>query len=272
MSLTTGASMFGERLKDWRSLRKVSQLDLALTAEVSQRHVSWLETGKSKPSRRMVVQLADALDVPLRERNSWLTSAGFAPIYRQSHVDEPDMKPVAEALDLILTHHDPMPAMVLNRRWEVQKTNQAADRLMSLLGPEDEVWERVGGGSERNLVRLTLHPEGLRPLIANWDELLPAFVSRLRRETRAAGSAAEVAELEALLELTGPARIPEPSLDKPLLPILPLRLKSGDIELGLFSVIATFGTPQDVTVDDLRIESFFPMDDQTRSFFENLAC
>ena len=271
MSLNTGASVFGDRLKDWRSLRKVSQLDLALTAEVSQRHVSWLETGKSKPSRRMVVQLADALDVPLRERNSWLTAAGFAPIYRHTNVDEPEMRPVAQALDLILTHHDPMPAVVLNRRWEVQKTNQAANQLLGLLGPEEEVWQRVGGGPERNLVRLTLHPNGLRPLITNWDELLPAFVSRLRREARSAGSAAEVAELEALLELTGPARIPEPSLDKPLLPILPLRLQAGDVELGLFSVIATFGTPQDVTVDDLRIESFFPMDNQTREFFESLA-
>lgn len=271
MALTTGASMFGERLKDWRSLRKVSQLDLALSAEVSQRHVSWLETGKSKPSRRMVVQLADALDVPLRERNTWLTAAGFAPIYRQSDVGEPDMRPVAEALDLILTHHEPLPAMVLNRKWEVQKTNRAADQLMGLLGPEEAVWKRVGCDSERNLVKLTLHPEGLRPFITNWDELLPAFVSRLRRETRAAGNAAEIAELEALLELAGPSRVPEPSLDTPLLPILPLRLKSGEIELGLFSVIATFGTPQDVTVDDLRIESFFPMDSRTRAFFESLA-
>ena len=208
MGLMSHSSVFGERLKGWRCLRKVSQLDLALAAEVSQRHVSWLETGKSKPSRRMVIQLADALDVPLRERNSWLTSAGFAPIYRQSDIAEPIMRPVNDALELILQHHDPMPAMVLNRRWEIQKTNAAADHMMALLGPSDEVWERVGCGEERNLVRLTLHPKGLRPFITNWEELLPSFVLRLRRETRASGSKEELAALEEILGLVGNTRGP----------------------------------------------------------------
>lgn len=264
------ASRFGDKLRSWRQHRNISQLELALNASVSQRHVSWLETGRSRPSRQMVVQLADALDIPLRQRNLLLDSAGYAPLYAETAVEAIRMTPVLDALSRILQQHDPLPAIVIDRLWRVRMTNASADRLLGLLGG-DALWAAIGDTGERSLARLTLHPEGLRPLLSNWQQAIPAFLLRLRREAQASGSTAEQREYETLLSLIDETdqQVTEPEAD--LLPVLPLTLAVGELELNLFSVISTFGTPQDITVDELRIESFFPADQPTHEFFEQLA-
>ncbi len=262
-SSTTAA--FGQQLRHWRQHRKQSQLDLALTASVSQRHVSWLETGRSQPSRQMIVQLADALDIPLRERNALLHSAGFAPLYAERELGDDQLAPVLTAMELMLAHHDPFPAIVMNHRWHVKMTNKAANWMLQQVGG-DALWDTIGDRGERSLARLTLHPDGLRPYIENWQQAAPAFLLRLRREALASGSEAEREEYESLLSLVGEDDLIPPTGEQ-LLPVLPLVLRAGDARLSLFSVLSTFGTAQDVTVDELRIESFFPADQATRLLF-----
>ncbi len=266
--MSVQAADFGSHLRGWRQQRKLSQLDLALQADVSQRHVSWLENGRSQPSRSMVIRLAEALEIPLRERNPLLGSAGFAPLYRESELDAEHMAPVETALRQILDHHLPMPALVVNRWWQLKMTNAAADKLFAALGGE-QLWQRIDPSGNKSLALLTLHPEGLRPLITNWSEAAPAFVQRVRQDALAAGDPQGKALLQALLALLDD--LPDFSPSTPLLPMLPLELGLGPVQLSLFSVISTFGTPQDITVDELRIESFFPVDEATRQFFADLS-
>jgi len=267
--MTVQTADFGHHLKGWRQQRKLSQLDLALQADVSQRHVSWLETGRSQPSRSMVIRLAEALEIPLRERNPLLGSAGFAPMYRESELDAEHMAPVESALRQMLDHHMPMPALVVNRWWQLKMTNDAADQLFTALGGE-QLWQQVDPSGNKSLALLTLHPKGLRPLIANWREAAPAFIQRVRQDALAAGIPQSQEGLQQLLDLIG--ELPEsPAAAQPLLPMLPLELVLGQTRLSLFSIISTFGTPQDITVDELRIESFFPVDDATRDFFTQIG-
>ena len=270
ISATPGAG-FGRQLKGWRQLRKISQLDLALDACVSQRHLSWLETGKSQPSRQMVIQLAEALDVPLRNRNTLLTSAGFAPVYSESDLNAVDMAPVHDALKTMLSHQEPLPSIVVDRLWRIVMTNDAATRLLGLFGDIDELWGKVDPSGKRSLARLTLHPDGIRPFVANWDEAAPAFMQRIRREAIGSGADDKREEYESLLALLDKNDHELAEKERDLLPVLPLVLEAGDVRLSLFSVISTFGTPQDITVDELRIESFFPTDDSTAQFFIGLA-
>ncbi len=262
---------FGPQLRSWRQHRKLSQLELALASDVSQRHVSWLETGKARPSRAMVIRLADALDVPLRERNSLLGAAGYAAVYTEQAIDTPAMAPVMRSLRAMLDHHEPFPAVVMNRLWHVQMTNPAMDRLLSLGGDIDAVWDRIGDDGSRNLARLTLHPEGMRPFIRNWDEAAPVFVRRLRREAVSSGDPAELERVQALAALAALPDRREQEPRAPLLPTLPLELEAGGYRLGLFSVLSTFGTPQDITTDELRIESFFPADEATEALLRAMA-
>lgn len=270
MAIESAAADFGGQLKGWRQLRKVSQLDLALDASVSQRHLSWLETGKSQPSRGMVIQLAEALDVPLRARNKLLTSAGYAPVYSETNIDAAAMAPVYDALKTMLAHHEPLPSLVVDRLWHIVMTNGAADRLLGLFGDVEEMWRKVDPSGQRSLARLTLHQDGLRPFIVNWQDALPAFAHRLRRDAYASGSEDERAEFQSLMELFTLEEQELADERNEILPVLPLVLQVGDTRLSLFSVISTFGTPHDVTVDELRIESFFPSDDATAQFFVGL--
>jgi len=260
------APSFPSLIRQWRQQRQLSQLQLAASANVSQRHVSWLETGRSTPSRSMVLRLAEALDVPLRERNSLLLAAGFSPQYRESGLDEPSMAPVLAALAMILSHHDPMPALVLDRGWNLVMANDACKRLLSLV---DLYSLDKQAGSTPNLARATLASDGLRRFIVNADEALPLFVQRMRSEALATGDAATIAAVEALIRSAGD--MPEAAAPSPLLPVLPIELAIDGQHLSLFTVLSTFGTPQDVTTDELRIESFFPADDATRRYFEALA-
>ncbi len=260
--------------RQWRQFRKLSQLDLAMAANVSQRHVSWLETGRSQPSREMVVRLAEAMEVPLRDRNVMLRSAGFSAAYRESQLHDPDMAPVLDALNRVLSHHDPLPAVVVDRFWNVIRRNEAAAMLLTLAGDPASM---ITGGEEAgeeggvlNLALLTIHPQGLRPYIANWEQLAPSFVRRLKGELLATTDAAVRARLEYCIELAGPIEEGiQPAAN--LLPVLPLELNINGLELSLFTVMSTFGTPQDITTDELRVETFYPTNASTEQFFRDSA-
>jgi transcriptional regulator with XRE-family HTH domain len=258
---------FPSLLRTWRQRRRLSQLELSLSSTVSQRHLSFLESGRSSPSRAMILQLCEALDVPLRERNQWLLSAGFAPVFSVHRLDDPQMAQVLAAVERMLASHEPFPALAVDRGWNVRLSNRSFDRLVAMLG--DDVWARAGC-RERNLMRLLFHPGGIRPLLENWASAAPLLWNRAEREAAAAGGEDMVALLD---ELRGfqDARTLGAADDPPLVPVLPLVLAHGGMRVSLFSVISTFGTAQDVTADELRIESFFPADDATESLFASFA-
>lgn len=261
---------FREICRQWRQYRKLSQLDLALEANVSQRHVSWLETGRSQPSREMVVRLSEAMDIPLRKRNAFLQAAGYAAAYNESHLDDPSMKPVLKVLTQVLKHHAPLPAIVVDRFWNIKMKNKAADLFLSLSSNPEAMMVKVGAEKELNVALLTLHPEGMRPYITNWDQAAPSFIRRLKSESIASGDLELQAQFAEYIKLAGPMD-ESYSATENLLPVLPLEFKIGDIELSVFSAISTFGTPQDVTTDELRIEAFYPTDDKTEAFFQSMA-
>lgn len=258
---------FPRLLRDWRRKCRLSQLDLALSAGVSQRHVSFLESGRASPSRAMILQLSETLAVPLRDRNTWLTAAGFAPLFRSRGLDDPQMGQVMAAVRMMLTAHEPFPAIAIDRAWNVRLSNAPFDRLGALLG--DDLWDRVGGG-ERNLMRLFFHPAGIRPLITNWAAVGPLVWQRAQREAEALGGA----EMQAVLDSLGPMQddaVRWSARDTALLPVMPFTLAIGDLAISMFTVIATFGTAQDVTADELRIETMFPADAATEALFRNAA-
>ena len=261
---------FSAACRQWRQQRKLSQLELALAADVSQRHVSWLETGRSQPSRDMVLRLGAALNLSLRDQNTLLHAAGFAPMYRESALNEPFMAPVLDALVSVLAYHNPRPAFVIDRMWNVVMTNDAADRLFGLVGNLEAMSEQLSGDATVNLALLTVHPDGLRPLIANWEDAAPVFAQRLRQEAMAASDMQVRLKFESILELIDPVP-PNTAFEQPLLPVMPLTLRLGDMSLSLFSTMSTFGTPQDITTDELRIEAFYPADAESAAFFDQLA-
>ncbi len=244
-------SPVGTLLKHWRGVRRVSQLELALRAEVTPRHVSFVETGRSNPSREMVLTLARALDVPLRERNQMLLAAGFAPSYRQSALDEPALAQVRAALERILSHHEPYPAVVMDRHWNVTQTNEAAASLFAWLLDGAEV-------GAPNVVRMMFGP--LRPYVANFSDVGEALIQRVHRE--AVGGVVDPATtdlLEEVLALPGiPAAWRVPDFARGTLPIIPVEFAKGDEAVSYFSTVTTFGTPQDVTLQEIRLECFFP--------------
>ena len=209
----------------------------------------------------MVLRIAEALEIPLRERNTLLHAAGFAPHYRESPLTEASMAPVRDALARVLAHHEPFPALVVDRKWNRVMGNAASDLMLALAGANaaDEA-EPV------NLAAATLAPDGLRRYIRNADVALPMFVQRLRAEAQASGRAETIAFIEALIRGAGDLPCAGEAAE-PLLPVLPLELDFDGLRLSLFSVISTFGTPQDVTTDELRIEAFYPTDEATRDFF-----
>lgn len=264
---------FALLLKGWRERRKCSQLDLALDAGVSQRHLSFLESGRAQPSREMILQLAEVLDVPLRERNQLLHAAGFAPVFAQRELDNDEMDAVRQALEMMLRHHEPFPALVVNREWNLVLANTAAQRFIGLLGNPDEVWHKVDPSGQRNVMRMTFASAGMQPLLSNWDQVATLLLSRLQREVAADPTHTALRELfDDLSQL--PHVVQQwhntPWNDTPP-PILPLALGLGDHTLNVFTMISTFGTALDITAEELRVETFFPMDDFSRQFFLQLA-
>ena len=254
-------------LRTWRQKRRLSQLDLALTSGVSQRHVSFLESGRANPSRSMILNLSETLDVPLRDRNAWLTAAGFAPIFKARPLDDPQMTQVMNAVRMILTNHEPFPAVAVDRAWNIRLANGPFEMMTAMLGAD--VWTRVGG-KQRNLMRLFFHPGGIKPLICNWSAVAPLLWRRAQREAEALGGE----DMHAVLAELGPFQEAVTLVaagDTALVPVLPLDIDLGERRISLFAVIATFGTAQDVTADELRIESLFPADAATEALFRAAA-
>jgi len=245
----------GTLLRDWRVRRRMSQQDLALEAGVSARHVSFVETGRAKPSADMVIQLAEHLDVPLRDRNTLLLAAGFAPAYAQRDLDEPEMGPVREAIDRVLRGHEPYPAVVVDRHWGLVAANRAVPLLIG--GAADHLLE-----PPVNVLRLSLHPEGRAPRIANLGEWRAHLLDRLGRQAVVSGDPALFALHEELAGYPGGEGGHVPDLEAGAIAV-PLRLRTDDGELAFISTATTFGTATDVTVSELAIESFFPADDAT---------
>ncbi len=260
-------SAFPRLLREWRQRRRLSQLDLALASGVSQRHVSFLESGRANPSRNMILQLSETLDVPLRERNAWLTAAGFAPLFRARPMDDPQMSQVMSAVRMMLTAHEPFPAIALDRAWNIRMSNTPFERLGGLLG--EDVWARVGG-DQRNLMRLFFHPEGIRPLITNWAAVGPLIWRRAQREAEAVGGQ----EMKTVLGELAPyqdADVLWSAAGAALVPILPFNVEVNGLRISMFAIVATFGTAQDVTADELRIETLFPADAETEAVFRDAA-
>ena len=248
-----------ELLREWRSLRSVSQLALALEANVSQRHLSFVESGRSKPSRDMILRIAEALDLPLRARNELLNAAGFAPVYAERSLDAAEMRGVRDILGRILAHHEPYPAMVLDRSWNFVMRNAANVRLVARLLGETDL-NQLSASRPLNFLRLMFAEHGLHRRVRNWDRAGPALLARLRREARAfPGSPSE----ELLAELAPVAARPGGAPhDEPLTPTIPLELDVGPgVVLRITNTLTTFGTPQDVSVQELRVEMGFPLDD-----------
>lgn len=250
----------GELLREWRQRRRRSQLELATEAEVSARHLSFVETGRSRPSRELVLHLAEHLDVPLRERNTLLLAAGFAPVYRERSLDDAEMDPVRDALDRVLAGHEPYPAVIVDRRWDLVTANGAALQLFTA-GVAPHLLEQP-----INAYRLGLHPEGLAPRVRNMGEYSHHLLSRLQREVVLSGDpglADLLAEVRGYPDLTHPSTV---DVDPARMLFLPMELTTADgVDLSFFSTVATFGTALDVTVAELSIEAFYPADDRTRS-------
>ncbi len=260
---------FGALLKSWRTSRRYSQLNLALEAEVSQRHLSFLESGRAQPSREMVLKLSEVLSIPLRERNHLLLATGFAPLYQERALDSIDMVAIREALDATLRHHEPYPALAVDRQWNVVLQNSAVDRLLELVGSPSGVWQRVDPSGMRNLMRLALHPHGMQPLVRNWQQTASVLLTRLRREVTANPADAQLrALLSDLCALPGiPPGWRHAVWDTAPPPVLGLELgNNGAPSLKLFSLACTFGTAMDVTAGELRLELFFPENEFTAEF------
>ena len=261
------ADGFRELLKAWRQQRRLSQLDLALTCGVSQRHVSFLESGRARPSRNMILRLSETLDVPLRDRNHLLTAAGFAPIFKARSLDDPQMNQVMAAVQMMLANHAPFPALAIDRAWNIVLTNEPFERLARIIG--DDVWDRVGS-DRRNLMRLFFHAEGIRSFVTNWSEISPLLWLRAQREADALGGQDMRDILQALRGHQDQATL-NGALGSGLVPILPLKICKDGLVLSLFTVIATFGTAQDITADELRVESLFPADEATDKLLRGFA-
>ncbi|MEM7540345.1 MAG: helix-turn-helix transcriptional regulator [Pseudomonadota bacterium] len=255
---------FGAALKRWRAHRKFSQLQLALESQVSQRHVSFLESGRAMPSREMVIQLAQALEVPLRERNSLLQAAGFAPVYRQRTFDDEQMKPIREALAMMLKHHQPYPAVVLDRDYNLLMENPPFQALLKTIAEPQELWRRCSAPGVKNLLALTFHPDGARPFIENIEEIARIMAPRLRREMSApdVDDALRTLVVDLMSDFSAEEDTAHDISASPP-PVVPLALNVRGVRLKLFSMISTFGTPHDITTDELRVEHFFPANDET---------
>lgn len=250
------ATELGSLLRRWRSVRGRSQLDLALEAGLSQRHLSFVESGRSTPGRQKLLDLAEALDVPLRDRNALLLAAGYAPIYADDGWDAPQMRSITGAVDRLLRQQEPYPAILMDRYWNVLATNEAAPHFF---GHFVDLAARKG---PRNVLHLMFDPAGLRPFIRDWDRVARALIARVHRE--AVGRVVDDRTrdlLDALLayqgagdEGTGPGE---------LLPMIPLSFEKGGMVLNYFSIISTIGTPTTVAAQELRLECMFPVDEAT---------
>jgi len=255
---------FGDYLRDWRQRRRLSQLDLAQEADISTRHLSFVETGRSAPSREMVLRLAERLDVPLRERNALLVAAGYAPMYRERSLDDPALTPARRAVDLILKSHEPYPALAVDRHWNLVAANRMLPHLMQ--GAEASLLQ-----APVNVLRLSLHPQGLAPKIANLVQWRAHVFERLRQQIHATGDSALATLLEELRAYPVPDGCDD-NLEGELLGVaMPFRFRTPGGTLNFISTTTIFGTPVDVTLQELAMETFFPADGMTAEVLRKLS-
>jgi transcriptional regulator with XRE-family HTH domain len=257
---------FASRLRWWRRHRGISQLELAGRAEISQRHLSFLELGRAAPSRQMVLRLAAALEVPLRQQNALLLGAGFAPVWHETDYAAPGLAQVRSGLDYMLSQQQPFPAVVVDRRWNLLQANAGAVRLVEfLVGP-------IAPDAPVNLADALVAPDVLRPFLVNWPDVAGYFLRTVEADAAADGTAETTALLQRLLAYPGVDRVVKRAKVGPTSgPVLPMRFQKDGISLSLFTTIATLGTPQDITLQELRIECFFPMDEPTADVFRSWA-
>ncbi len=243
---------FGAALKDWRSQQRMSQLDLGLTANVSARHISFLETGRSKPSRAMVMNLCESLEMPREARNVLLNAAGYSPAYRRRELNEADMVHVRDAVDWMLERHDPYPALALDRHWTIVKANRSAGRLIGASGLSE-------GDS---LLEAMADIQSMKLLFDNWQEVAQHMMVRLRTESAHLGG--DAALDSAAQKLASELSAAEVHVNGVLPAVIPARYRANGMVLSFFSTLAQFGTAEDIALAELRIEMMFPADDVTR--------
>jgi transcriptional regulator with XRE-family HTH domain len=252
MVTTTAPRPVGQLLREWRERRRLSQLDLSIQADISTRHLSFVETGRARPTPEMILRLTEQLEVPLRERNVLLLAGGYAPAYHQRGLDEPELADVRAALRQVLAGHEPYPAVIVNRWWELLDANDAIAIFLDGCAP-DLLEPPV------NVLRLSLHPEGMAPNIVNLGEWRAHLLPQLQRRAEAMGDA-RLRELHDELAAYPGGRA-EPPSDSQV--VLPMRYRAGEQELSFISISAVVGTALDVTVEELAIESFYPGDAAT---------
>jgi transcriptional regulator with XRE-family HTH domain len=253
-------AMVGEQLRSWRERRRVSQLDLSLQAGISARHLSFVETGRSKPSSGLILRLTEELDVPLRERNALLLAGGFAPAYPEHGLDAPPLSAITEAMRQVITAHLPNPALAVDGHWELIDANDALFRLVE--GTSPELLE-----PPVNVLRVSLHPDGMAPRILNLGQWRQHVLFRLRRQADRSGDPFLHELYEELNSYPGGTGASEPDgAGEAADVVLPMRIRAGDTELSFLSTTTVFGSPLDVTVAELAIESFYPADGVTAAF------
>jgi transcriptional regulator with XRE-family HTH domain len=261
----TEAQSVGGLIRQWRTRRRMSQLDLAGEADISQRHLSFIESGRSIPSREMILHLSQSLDVPLRERNALLRAAGFAPSFDERPLDHPSLAPALEAVRRVLAGHEPSPAFAVDRHWNIVLANAAVAPFLEGIADAGLAEPPV------NALRLSLHPKGLAPRIVNLAEWRAHILERVRRLIDAtADPALEALEAELLSYPSGVSRT-RTIHDAGSAIVHPLRIRHGDMVLSFVSTITVFGTPLDVTLSELAIESFFPADEETRFALQRMG-
>jgi len=259
------AQPVGDLLREWRQRRRMSQLDLALEAEVSTRHLSFVESGRAQPSREMVLNLAERLEVPLRERNVLLVAAGFAPVFRERPLQDPALASARTAIDLVLKGHEPYPALAIDRHWNMVASNSVLPRLVT--GADPSLLE-----PPVNVLRLSLHPKGVAPRIANLPEWRAHLLERLRHQIDVSADPVLVKLIEELQGYPAAGR----NLRKPAIAelpgvVVPLQLVTEAGTLSLFSTTTVFGTPVDITLSELALECFYPADAATAQALRALA-
>jgi transcriptional regulator with XRE-family HTH domain len=252
----------GDLLRDWRQRRRLSQMSLALEADVSTRHVSFLETGRAKPSREMLLRLAEPLEIPLRERNELLVAAGFAPVYEVRELDAPALRAARDAVQRVLKGHEPYPALAVDRHWNMLAANDAIAPLLVGVG-KDLLRTPI------NVLRLSLHPNGLAPRILNFVEWIEHLLARLQRQIEISADPVLIDLAKELQTYPAPdgdrgEDATESTIDSAMANVvIPFRLRTERGDLSFFSTTTVFGTPIDITLSELAIEAFFPADEAT---------
>jgi transcriptional regulator with XRE-family HTH domain len=268
LNSATASPELGAMLRHWRDLRGKSQLVLSSYTGVSQRHISFIESGRSSPSRQTLMDIAQALDVPLRDRNSLLLAAGFAPLYSEAPWNAAEMQGVMRALERMLRQHDPFPAVVMDRYWNVLMANEAAPRFFNCF---IDMNKRTG---PRNMLHLMFDPDGMRPYIDEWDQVAPTLIHRIARESVGYVTDSKTQELiTALLSYPGTKaewNTPKAVPTTPTFPVIPLGFNHNGATLRYFSMVTTVATPQTIAAQELRIECLFPVDESSEALHLNL--